>query len=37
MLSMAFDLNNQAAISGQAAGIAGAETIPTFGNRRAND
>ena len=37
MLSMAFDPNNQAAISEQAAGIAGAETIPTFGNSAGRD
>jgi NitT/TauT family transport system permease protein len=37
MLSMAFDPNNQAAISGQAAGIAGAETIPTLGHSAGRD
>ena len=37
MLSMAFDPKNQAAISGQASGIAGAETIPTFGNSAGRD
>ena len=29
---MAFDSNNQAALSGQAAAVAGAETIPAFGD-----
>ena len=29
---MAFDSNNQAALSGQTAAVAGAETIPAFGN-----
>lgn len=37
MLSMAFDPNNQAAISGQASAIAGAETIPTLGNSAGRD
>jgi NitT/TauT family transport system permease protein len=37
MLTMAFDPNNQAAISGQAAGVAGAETIPTLGNSAGRD
>jgi NitT/TauT family transport system permease protein len=37
MLSMAFDPNNQAAISGQAGGIAGAETIPTLGHSAGRD
>jgi NitT/TauT family transport system permease protein len=37
MLSMAFDPNNQAAISGQAAGVAGAETIPTLGDSAGRD
>jgi len=32
MTSMAFDSNNQAALSGQTAAVAGAETIPAFGN-----
>lgn len=34
---MAFDPNNQATISGQAAGIAGAETIPTLGHSTGRD
>ena len=29
---MAFESNNQAALSGQSATVAGAETLPTFGN-----
>jgi len=29
---MAFESNNQAALSGQSAAVAGAETLPTFGN-----
>ena len=37
MLSMAFDPNNQAAISDQAAGVAGAETIPTLGDSAGRD
>jgi hypothetical protein len=37
MLSTDFDSNNPSAISGQAAGIAGAESIPTFGNSAGRD
>ena len=32
MTSMAFESNNQAALSGQSAAVAGAETLPAFGD-----
>ena len=34
---MAFDSNDQAAITGQSAGVAGAETVPAFGNSLGRD
>jgi NitT/TauT family transport system permease protein len=37
MLSMAFESNNQAALTGQSAAVAGAETIPAAGNSAVRD
>jgi len=34
---MAFDSNHQAALTGQSTGVAGAETIPSFGNSLGRD
>ena len=34
---MAFESNNQAALTGQSAAVAGAETIPALGNSAGRD
>jgi NitT/TauT family transport system permease protein len=37
MVSMAFDSNNQTTLAGSSVGVAGAETVPSFGNSLGRD